>query len=198
MLGCDILTGVGYDALAKMQKGVTKALVNSALVMPAGFTRNPDLAFPVGSMEREIEDAVAPGDAEFLDATQLATGPHGRFDRDQPLHGRLRVPARPPARQRSRRILRAIELNGTAVEANKQSFRWGRLAAVDPARVTAAAIPSATPESQRLSDSLDEIIARRARIPDRVPGRCVRQALHGFRREGPRQRRRRRSPGRRR
>ena len=29
-------------------------------------------------------------------------------------------------------ILRAIELNGTAVESNKQSFRWGRLAAVDP------------------------------------------------------------------
>ena len=31
-------------------------------------------------------------------------------------------------------ILRAIELNGAAVESNKQSFRWGRLAAVDPAQ----------------------------------------------------------------
>ena len=59
-------------------------------------------------------------------------------------------------------ILRAIELNGAAVESNKQSFRWGRLAAVDPARVSAAAIPSAKPDSQRLSESLDEIIARRA------------------------------------
>ena len=58
-------------------------------------------------------------------------------------------------------ILRAIELNDTAIESNKQSFRWGRLAAVDPARVSAAAIPSAKPDSQRLSESLDEIIARR-------------------------------------
>ena len=33
VLGCDILTGVGEEALAKMQKGVTKALVNTALVM---------------------------------------------------------------------------------------------------------------------------------------------------------------------
>ena len=74
ILACDILTGVGYEQLAKMQKGVTKALVNTALVMPAGFTRDPDLVFPRGSMEREIEDAVAPGDAEFLDATKLATG----------------------------------------------------------------------------------------------------------------------------
>jgi indolepyruvate ferredoxin oxidoreductase len=61
-------------------------------------------------------------------------------------------------------ILRAIELNGTAIEANKQSFRWGRLAAVDPARVAAAAIPMAKPETQRLSESLDEVTARRARF----------------------------------
>jgi indolepyruvate ferredoxin oxidoreductase len=58
-------------------------------------------------------------------------------------------------------ILRAIELNGAAVESNKQSFRWGRLAAVDPQHVLSAAIPEAKPESQRLSASLDEMIARR-------------------------------------
>ena len=155
VLGCDILTGVGYDALAKMQKGVTKALVNSALVMPAGFTRNPDLAFPVGSMEREIEDAVGTGDAEFLDATKLATGLMGDSIATNLFmvgfaYQRGLLPVGEAA------LLRAIELNGTAVESNKQSFRWGRLAAVDPARVSAAAIPSAKPDSQRLSESLDE------------------------------------------
>jgi indolepyruvate ferredoxin oxidoreductase len=161
VLGCDILTGVGNDALAKMQKGVTKALVNSALVMPAGFTRNPDLAFPVGSMEREIEDAVGAGDAEFLDATKLATGLMGDSIATNLFmvgfaYQRGLLPVGEAA------LLRAIELNGTAVESNKQSFRWGRLAAVDPARVSAAAIPSAKPDSQRLSESLDEIVARRA------------------------------------
>ena len=60
-------------------------------------------------------------------------------------------------------ILRAIELNGQAIESNKQSFNWGRLAAVDPARVAAAAVPAtAKPDSQRLSQSLDEMIARRS------------------------------------
>ena len=41
VLACDILTGVGYEALAKMQKGVTKALVNTALVMPARLHARP-------------------------------------------------------------------------------------------------------------------------------------------------------------
>jgi len=161
VLACDILTGVGYDALAKMQKGVTKALVNTALVMPAGFTRNPDLAFPRGSMEREIDDAVAPGDAEFLDATRLATGLMGdSIATNLFMVGFAYQRGLLPVSEEA--ILRSIELNATAIESNTQSFRWGRLAAVDPARVAAAAIPSAIPESQRLSVSLDERIARRA------------------------------------
>ena len=161
VLACDILTGVGYEALAKMQKGVTKALVNTALVMPADFTRNPDLPFPTGSMEREIKDAVAPGDAEFLDATRLATGLMGdSIATNLFMVGYAYQRGLLPLSESA--ILRAIELNGAAVESNKQSFRWGRLAAVDPARVVAAAIPDERPDSQRLSVSLDEIIARRA------------------------------------
>jgi indolepyruvate ferredoxin oxidoreductase len=160
VLACDILTGVGYEQLAKMQKGVTRALVNTGLVMPAGFTRNPDLAFPLGSMERAIEDAVAPGDAEFLDATKLATGLMGDSIATNLFmvgfaYQRGLIPVGEAA------ILRAIELNGAAVEPNKQAFRWGRLAAVDPQQVAAAAIPAATPDSQRLSASLDEAIERR-------------------------------------
>ena len=56
--------------------------------------------------------------------------------------------------------MKAIELNGAAVESNKQSFRWGRAAAVDFAKVAAAAVPMALPESQRLSTSLEETVAR--------------------------------------
>jgi indolepyruvate ferredoxin oxidoreductase len=162
VLACDILTGVGDEAVAKMQRGVTRALVNTALVMPAEFTRNADLKFPLGSMEHEIRDAVAPGDAEFLDATRLATGLMGDSIATNLFmvgfaYQRGLIPLSEDA------ILRAIELNGAAIESNKQSFRWGRLAAVDPARVAAAAVPaSAKPDSQRLSESVDEMIARRA------------------------------------
>ena len=161
VLACDILTGVGYEAVAKMQKGVTRALVNTALVMPADFTRNADLKFPLGSMEQEIKDAVSPGDAEFLDATKLATGLMGDSIATNLFmvgyaYQRGLLPLSEPA------IVRAIELNGAAVESNKQSFRWGRLAAVDPQRVLSAANPADKPSSQRLSASLDEMVSRRA------------------------------------
>jgi indolepyruvate ferredoxin oxidoreductase len=161
VLACDILTGVGYEALAKMQRGVSRALVNTALVMPADFTRNADLRFPLGSMEQEIRDAVAPGDAEFLDATKIATGLMGdSIATNLFMVGFAYQRGLLPLSEEA--ILRAIELNAAAVESNKQSFRWGRLAAVDPQRVLAAAIPETKPDSQRLSSSLDELIARRA------------------------------------
>jgi indolepyruvate ferredoxin oxidoreductase len=139
---------------------VTKALVNTSLVMPAQFTREPDLAFPLGSMEQEIRDAVAPGDAEFLDATKLATGLMGdSIATNLFMVGYAYQRGLLPVGEAA--ILRAVELNGAAVESNKQSFYWGRLAAVEPERVAEAAIPAVKPDSQRLSQSLDEIIERR-------------------------------------
>jgi indolepyruvate ferredoxin oxidoreductase len=59
-------------------------------------------------------------------------------------------------------ILRAIEINGAAIDMNKQAFTWGRLAAHDLARVRSVlrfrsrtAIPA---------KALDEIITTRARF----------------------------------
>jgi indolepyruvate ferredoxin oxidoreductase len=164
VLACDIVTGVGDEALAKMQKGVTRALVNTALVMPAQFTRDPDLRFPLGSMEQEIKDAVGPGEAEFLDATRLATGLMGdSIATNLFMVGYAYQRGLLPVGEAA--IRKAIELNGTAIESNLQSFRWGRLAAVDPARVAAAAFPAeAKPESQQLSQTIDEAIERRVRF----------------------------------
>ncbi len=161
VLACDILTSVGYEALAKMQKGVTKALVNTALVMPAQFTREPDLKFPLGSMEQEIKDAVGPGDAEFLDATKLATALMGdSIATNLFMVGYAFQRGLIPLSESA--IMKAIELNGAAIDANKLAFRWGRLAAVEPAKVAAAAMPAeAKPASQHLSQSLDEMVARR-------------------------------------
>ena len=131
--------------------------------MPAQFTREPDLRFPTGSMEQEIKDAVAPGDAEFLDGTKLATGLMGdSIATNLFMVGYAYQRGLIPVGEAS--ILKAIELNGAGVESNKQSFYWGRLAAVEPARVAAAAVPQADkPESQRLSETLDEMIDRRVK-----------------------------------
>jgi len=60
-------------------------------------------------------------------------------------------------------LLRAIELNGVAVEFNRKAFLWGRRAAADLARVERLATPAEVlPISQSFSRNLDELVARRA------------------------------------
>ena len=178
VLACDILTGVGYEALAKMQKGVTKALVNTALVMPAQFTRDPDLKFPLGSMEQEIKDAVAPGDAEFLDATKLATGLMGDsiatnlfmvgYAYQRGLHSGVRS-GDPEGDRAERRRGRVQQARASAGDAWPPSIRRS---------VAAAAMPAAAkPESQRLSESLDEMIERRVKFLTDYQDAAYAQAL---------------------
>jgi indolepyruvate ferredoxin oxidoreductase len=59
-------------------------------------------------------------------------------------------------------ILKAIELNGAAVDMNKGAFLWGRRAALDLTVVEQLATPAeAVPDHHRLSADLDEMIARR-------------------------------------
>ena len=181
ILACDIVTGVGYEALAKMQKGVTRALVNTGLVMPAQFTRDPDLRFPLGSMEQEIKDAVAPGDAEFLDASKLATGLMGdSIATNLFMVGYAYQRGLLPLSEAS--ILRAIELNGAAIESNRQSFRWGRARrrrsrgrhrGGDPAGEARFAAAVGNGRRDRRPPG---------RVPDVVPGRRVRQGVRRRRR----------------
>jgi indolepyruvate ferredoxin oxidoreductase len=54
-------------------------------------------------------------------------------------------------------LSRAIELNGVAVERNRQAFAWGRLLSADPA--TVHEIANDKPEEP---ETLDQVIARRA------------------------------------
>ncbi len=56
----------------------------------------------------------------------------------------------------------AIEMNGEAVAMNKAAFRWGRRAALDLSGIeTLIPNAAATDDNRRLSQSLDEIVARR-------------------------------------
>jgi indolepyruvate ferredoxin oxidoreductase len=161
LLGCDLVVAASADALSKLERGYSRAIVNSHEIITGDFTRNPDLMFPSGALQRSIVEATGPERAAFLDATGLATGLLGDsiasnlfmlgYAYQQGL-----VPLSAAA------IERAIELNAVAVPFNRSAFRWGRRAAVDPALVAArAAPPAAVPPSHRLSETLDEIVERR-------------------------------------
>jgi indolepyruvate ferredoxin oxidoreductase len=163
VLGCDVVVTASKDALLKMVSSRTKAVVNVASTPTADFTRNADWKFPLGSMEGAISHTCA--QTSFVNATQLATALMGDsiatnlfmlgFGWQQGL-----IPLSATA------ILRAIELNEVAIESNKQAFLWGRRAAVDLAKVAEIASPKSAPKaivniSRKLSETLDEVIARR-------------------------------------
>ncbi|MBV8119748.1 MAG: indolepyruvate ferredoxin oxidoreductase family protein [Alphaproteobacteria bacterium] len=161
LLGCDLVVAASADALTKLEPGYSRAIVNSHEIITGDFTRNPDLVFPTEAMKRSLEAATGPENAEFIDATRLATGLLGDSIASNLFmlgyaYQRGLVPLSAEA------LERAIELNAVAVEFNRSAFRWGRRAAIDLELVEARAVPaSAVPASHRLSETLDQVIDRR-------------------------------------
>ena len=175
VIGCDLVVAASDESLAKMRAGHTRAVINSDQTMTSEFVRgfaaqarsgdvgaNPDPQFPTSPMEGQIVDALGAQNVEFLDASRLATDLLGdSIATNLFMLGYAWQRGLVPLSREA--ILRAIEINGAAVEANKAAFQWGRRAAVDPEAVRAAARPQlGTPAHHKLSASLDELIARRA------------------------------------
>jgi indolepyruvate ferredoxin oxidoreductase len=161
LLGCDLVVSASAEALSKLAPGMTRAIVNAHEIITGDFTRNPDLPFPSRELRAAITATVGQGGAEFIDATRVATGLLGdAIASNLFLLGYAYQKGLVPVMATS--LERAIVLNGVAVDFNRDAFRWGRRAALDPAAVEAHAVPrDAAPDSHRLSHSLDEIIARR-------------------------------------
>ena len=162
VLGCDMVVVNDYWALSKIREGRSHVVLNSYEAMPGTFTTRPDMQFPAADIVSAIRTALggdaAPASAlRLVDATQLANALMGDaiaanlfmlgYAWQQGL-----VPISFDA------IMRAVELNGAAIEMNKTAFAWGRLAVIDmPAVIDAAGIvrnaPTAaesTPNALRL------------------------------------------------
>jgi indolepyruvate ferredoxin oxidoreductase len=159
LLGCDMIVSTSDEAIAKMQANLTRGVVNAEVSTTGEFTKKPDLHIPVTELEATLRETMAA--VEFVDATGITTALMGDAIFTNPFVmgygyqiGLIPVSAAS--------IVRAIELNGAAVEKNKQAFEWGRRAAVDIAAVKKVAFP-VEPISgiYKLSESVDEMVARR-------------------------------------
>ncbi|MCB2100854.1 MAG: indolepyruvate ferredoxin oxidoreductase family protein, partial [Rhodobacterales bacterium] len=147
LLGCDIVTSGGAEALAKLSPGRTSAVVNSHETMTAAFTNNPDLAFPEDGLRRAIATATGPDRADFVDASSLATALMGdSIAGNMFMVGFAYQKGLLPLSAAA--IEAAIELNGVSVDFNKTAFLWGRRAAHDRAAVKAVAHPAPDPYEQ--------------------------------------------------
>ncbi|XLZ68441.1 indolepyruvate ferredoxin oxidoreductase family protein [Massilia sp. SR12] len=160
ILGCDMLTSGAYDAVSKMRPGRTFAIVNQHEQPPGTFAQNPDWQYPAESVEALITESVGGAQAvDFINATKLATALMGdSIASNLFMLGYAFQKGRIPLSEAA--LLRAIELNGVAVESNKRSFLWGRRAAVDFKRVEKTATPTQAVVVQ-MPQSLENVIKKR-------------------------------------
>jgi indolepyruvate ferredoxin oxidoreductase len=162
VLGGDIVVAGNKKVLAAVRHGATEMVINLAEFLPGDFTRNADFSLPTERLKRAIIADAGREKTHFIDATRIAIALFGNsVGANIFLVGYAYQLGAIPLAAES--IERAIELNGEAVEMNKAAFHGGRRAAVEPAAVEALVkpAPEAASDARRLSQSFDEMVARR-------------------------------------
>ncbi|HEX5515527.1 MAG TPA: indolepyruvate ferredoxin oxidoreductase family protein, partial [Gammaproteobacteria bacterium] len=160
VIGCDMVVAAGREALATYSRARTRAVVNDQVVPLAAFAVDPDL--PLGSrrLKEALGTAIGDGNVDLVAASRLATALMGDTIYTNPfLMGYAWQKGLLPLSRQA--IERAIELNGVAVAANLQAFRWGRCTAHAPAEVEAVARPQLTEPSPVAAHTLQDLIAHR-------------------------------------
>jgi len=190
VLGCDMVVVNDYWALSKIRAKRSNVVLNTYEAMPGTFTTKPDMQFPAQKIIDSVKLALDGDSPELVDATELATALLGdTIAANLFMLGYAWQKGWVPVSHDA--LMRAIELNGAAIEMNKAAFNWGRMGAHDIGVVRDAAgvrkhlptgaiplalpaRPSRTPNDtgtiaspladQVFSGSLDEQISRRAKF----------------------------------
>ena len=157
LIACDAVVGASAEALQTVRRGRTRVLANTHEMPVAESLHNPDAQLKIPQLLEKLRFAAGEDRVETLDAQGLAEALLG----DSILANMLALGY---AWQRGllpvglAAMLRAIELNGVAVETNQLAFSLGRLEAASPAAlrqlVTGDSLDAAPAES------LDALIAR--------------------------------------
>jgi indolepyruvate ferredoxin oxidoreductase len=159
LLACDPVVAASPAALSRLQAGATKAVINSHAQPTAAFIFKPDIDFETAKMLQAIKTAA--GDGDSIDATGLAAALMGdSIAANLFMLGYAFQKGFVPLTLSA--IERAIELNGVAVDANKRSFAWGRLAAHDRAQVEALVRGALRDDAATEPQGLDALVEHRA------------------------------------
>ncbi|MCB8840055.1 indolepyruvate ferredoxin oxidoreductase family protein [Aurantimonas sp. VKM B-3413] len=160
VIGCDLVTAASAKVRSGIRTGETAVVLNTHETLSGEFTRNVDFSFPTRRLVAAVREAAGAGNVVLADANAAALALFGDaiFANMLMLGLAWQSGALPIGRDA---IHRAIALNGVDVEANRSAFEWGRALAHDPQAVPTAAEPDTALAHRRLSETLDEAIARR-------------------------------------
>ncbi|MEQ1616496.1 MAG: indolepyruvate ferredoxin oxidoreductase family protein, partial [Hyphomicrobiaceae bacterium] len=159
IMGGDLVVTASNKILETMRPDHTAVVVSTHEMITGDFTRNAKLSVPGMKLRQAIEDRVAKGPLAMLDAHEAAVKLFGDSIASNMFllgfsYQKGFVPIGSVA------IEQAIELNGAAVEMNRQAFRFGRLAAHDAAAVDRLIKPADAASAK--PRTLDDTIAFRA------------------------------------
>ena len=157
LIGCDLIVAAGDECLSKL-KSDTRAVIDADLIPTSEFARNPNWSVDKEQLIERLKSLL--GDNAFvLDGQRLAKELLGdAIASNMLMLGAAWQKGLVPIRREA--IERAIELNGVAIEANKQAFEWGRRAAHDVAGVEKL-VGKEEPNIEA-APSLDALIEKRA------------------------------------
>lgn len=161
LLACDEVSAVGKAAHETLNPARTRAVINTDITPVAAFVTDNSVDFHKESVRREILAATLKDGQFFVPATAYAQTLMGdEIATNIFMLGYAWQQGLVPLGRDS--ILRAIELNGVAVEANKKAFSFGRLAAQEPATIEAMmAEVRGDAEDEPVALTLDEMLAKR-------------------------------------
>jgi len=160
VIGCDNLTTAGDATLSVISPGRTKVLLNTYEQITGDFVQDPDLAFPTSTVFSRIEAAAGDEGITTVDATRLVIRLLGdSIASNMFMLGYAYQTGLIPISVSA--IDRAIELNGVAVDLNRNAFLWGRRAGYAPTSVEA--IATSNGHDRNHPTTLEEVIAHRVK-----------------------------------
>jgi len=153
LIGCDIVVSSSAKATTTYHPAM-RAVINMAEMPTGDIVRNPDASLAGPQRLQSIERIIGPENLRSFDANRLSDALFGDtvFANVIMLGAGWQQGLVPVSLEA---LMRAIELNGVAVEQNKRAFACGRLAVTDQ-----EFIASLLGQTQ-VEETLDQIIARR-------------------------------------
>jgi indolepyruvate ferredoxin oxidoreductase len=160
IIGCDPIVTAGKETVLRMRPGRTHVALNGHSTPTAAFVKDAAWENPADACASEIGKAVGNENLAAFNADALASKVMGDSIYTNPMMlGFAWQKGWVPIGREA--LMRAIELNGVAVDNNKAAFEWGRRAAAEPQRIAALMAPSAQVIAFKQRESVATLVARR-------------------------------------
>ncbi|KZD12153.1 indolepyruvate ferredoxin oxidoreductase family protein [Oceanibaculum pacificum] len=166
LLGCDLVVAASNEAVLTLDPKRSHVVANTQEVMTGDFTRNPNMAFPGSKLQSTLVEAAGADRVDFVAASKLATAALGdSIASNLFMLGFAWQKGLVPVSAEA--LDKAIELNGVAIEFNRDAFLWGRRAAHDLATVERILQPAAgsgadkADPQRHIAETLDGMVEKR-------------------------------------